>query len=138
MTKPSVSIKILDAIQAQTDLFALIKEFVGKQSHQVLERDAIAHVNFWRTIRYRSILLTFDVHQPENNRKYPFGWFLYYKAPTVLVFAEKNRNLNKWVKLIPPLDLAKETYFELPEDEKRKIISDYVLKSLAYIKSKND
>ena len=145
MTNPNISINMIDAIMVQTELFALIKEYVGSLSPQILEREAIAQDNFWRTMRYRSVLLTLDVQEPENNREYPYGWFIYYhqspttfyESPTILILAEKLHNPDRWEKRQSSLDLAKESYFQLPDDYKQKIISDFVRKSLEYIKYKS-
>lgn len=125
MIKHSVSVDMIDAIQAQTELFSLIKEFVPKISPEILGQDVVVQYNFWRTTRYRSVLLTLDVQEAENKRKYPYGWHIYYNSPLCLVFVEKLRNPDKWEDRLS-VDLANEFYFELSDDEKRKVILDFV------------
>lgn len=132
MTTP-ISIHMVDAIKAQTELFLLVMEFAPRYAQEILDQQAIPLKNFWRTIRYRAILLTFDVNKPENKRKYPYGWHIYFNKPTILVFSEKLRDLDKWEKRLS-LDLEREIYFQLLDDDKRKLISKFVRESIESIK----
>lgn len=132
MTTP-ISIHMVDAIKAQTELFLLVLEFAPRYAQEILGQQAVAHKNFWRTVRYRVILLTFDVNEPENNRKYPYGWHIYYDNPTVLVFSEKPNDSDRWEKRLS-LDLEREFYFQLLDDDKRQLISGFVRKSIESLK----
>jgi hypothetical protein len=131
--KTPVSASMIDAVLAQTELLNLVREYVPTISKEVLGKDAAAPQHFRNTPLYRSILLTFEVQKLDKRKgKFPYGWHIYYNNPTILVFAKK---VDKtWVKCAPPLDLEKEFYFQLDDDEKRKMVSDFVRKSLQAIK----
>ena len=120
---------MVDAIKAQTELFSLVMEFAPRYAQEILGKQAISHKNYWRTVRYRAVLLTFDVNEPENNRKYPYGWHIYYDNPTVLVFSVKPADANKWEKRFS-LDLEREFYFQLLDSDKRQLISGFIRKSI--------
>jgi hypothetical protein len=132
MTKIPVSANMIDAVLAQTELLDLVREFVPSISKEVLGKDAVAPKHFRNTVRYRSVLLTFEVEKVDKRKgKFPYGWHIYYNNPTIIVFAEKVD--GNWVKR-ETLDLEKEFYFQLDDDEKRKMVSDFVRKSLCAIK----
>ena len=132
MTKTPVSASMINAVLAQTELLNLIRECVPTISKEVLGKDAVAPKHFRNTIRYRSVLLTFEVEKVDKRKgKFPYGWHIYYNNPTILVFAKKVD--RTWVKR-EPLDLEKGFYFQLDDKEKRKMISDFVRKSLQTIK----
>jgi len=132
MTTP-VSIHMVNAIKAQTELFSLVTEFAPRYAQEILGQQAIPHNNFWRTVRYRAVLLTFDVNEPENNRKYPYCWLIYHEKPTILIFSEKPSDSDKWEQRLP-LYLEQDFYFQLLDDDKRKLISAFVRKSIESIK----
>lgn len=131
MTKNSISAKMIDAVLAQTELLELVRDYVPIISKEVLGRDATAPRHFRNTIRYRSVLLTFEVEKVDKRRgKFSYGWFIYYNNPTILVFAKKVD--GTWVKR-KAFDLEKEFYFQLDDDEKCKMVSDFIRKSLQEI-----
>jgi hypothetical protein len=131
--KTPVSVSMIDAILAQTELLNLVREYVPTISREVLGKDAAASEHFRNTPRYRSILLTFEVEKSDRRKgKFPYGWHIYYNNPTILVFAKKVN--TTWVECAPPLDLEKEFYFQLDDKKKRKMVSDFVRKSLQVIK----
>jgi hypothetical protein len=132
MTKTPVSASMIDAVLAQTELLNLVRECVPSISKEVLGKDAVAPKHFRNTIRYRSVLLTFEVEKADKRKgKFPYGWHIYYNNPTILVFAKKVD--GTWIKR-EALDLEKGFYFQLDDDEKRKMASDFVRKSLQAIK----
>jgi len=130
--KTPISASMVDAVQAQTELLNLIKEFVPSISKEVLGKEAIAPEHFRNTIRYRSVLLTFEVKKVDKRKgKFPYGWHIYYNNPAIVIFAKKVD--KSWVRC-EALDLEKEFYFQLSDDEKRKLVSAFVRKSLQAIK----
>lgn len=132
MTKTPVSASMIDAVLAQTELLNLVREFAPSVSMEVLGKNAVAPKHFRNTIRYRSVLLTFEVEKVDKRKgKFPYGWHIYYNKPTILVFAKKV--YGTWVKC-EALDLEKDFYFQLDDDEKRKMVSDFVRRSLRAIK----
>jgi hypothetical protein len=133
MTQNPISVNMLDAMKVQTELLALIREYAPKMTSEILGEKSIAQSNFWRTVHYRSVLLTFDIDEPENNRKYPYGWHIYYDSPTILVFSEKLRNPDKWERRLS-LDLESEFYFQLLDNDKQRLISDFIRQSISSIK----
>lgn len=134
MTKTPVSANMIDAVLAQTELLSLVRECVPSISKEkeVLGKDAAAPEHFRNTVRYRSVLLTFETKKADKRKgKFPYGWHIYYNNPTILVFAKKID--TSWVKC-ETLDLEKEFYFQLDDNEKRKMVSGFVRKSLQTIK----
>ena len=133
MTQDPISVNMLDAMKVQTELLAMIREYAPKMTSEILGEKSIAQSNFWRTVRYRSILLTFDIEEPENSRQYPYGWHIYYDSPTILVFSEKLRDPDKWERRLS-LDLETEFYFQRLDNDKHRLISDFVRQSMLAIK----
>ena len=132
MTKTPVSASMIDAVLAQTELLNLVRECAPSIAKEVLGKDALASKHFRNTIRYRSVLLTFEVENTDKRKgKFPYGWHIYYNNPAILVFAKKID--ENWVKH-EKLDLEKGFYFQLDDDEKRKMVSDFVRKSILAIK----
>lgn len=132
MTNP-ISINMVNALNVQSELFSLVKNFAPQCTQEILGKQSISQQNFWRTIRYRAILLTFDVNEPENHRKYPYGWHIYFDKPTILFFSQKPSGSEKWKRQLS-LDLEREFYFQLLKDEKRKLIEGFVRESIEFIK----
>lgn len=131
---------MVEALKAQTELFSLVKELAPEYTQKILGKQSISQENFWRTIHYRAILLTFDVNEPENHRKYLYGWHIYFEKPTILVFSQKPSGSDKWKKQLS-LDLEREFYFQLLKndkqkvDDKRKLLEGFVRDSIEFIKS---
>ena len=74
MDSKSISVDMLDAMKVQIELFALIGECAPNKTLEILDKRSIVKSNFWRTLRYRSVLLTFDIDEPENSWEFPYSW----------------------------------------------------------------
>ncbi|MDX9864882.1 MAG: hypothetical protein RBT34_08760 [Anaerolineaceae bacterium] len=134
MNSKPISVDMLDAMKVQTELFALIGEYAPIKTEEILGKKSITKSNFWRTLRYRSVLLTFDIDEPENSWKFPYGWHIYFDRPTILVFSEKLRNPDKWEKR-HSLDLENEFYFQLLDEDKKTLIRKFVCQCISAITS---
>jgi hypothetical protein len=134
MTKSHVSESMLDAIQVQNELFNLIREFAPKLAKRIFDKNIAISNNYWNTIRYRSLLMTFDVK--ENTKPdgvFPFGWRIYYDKPNILVFTEKEG--NRWVEC-RTMNLASMNYFYAVEDKKKEMIKTFIRNSFMKIKKR--
>jgi hypothetical protein len=135
MDKVPISVNMLDAVSAQSELLALVKEITPGIAQDVLGRHVKAIRNFWGAWRYRSVLLTFDDDKSDKRSGFhPYGWFLYYNRPEVLVFAKKNTSQQEWDE-IDAINLSNEFYFALDDSEKRKVLEAFVYRALNKIKN---
>jgi hypothetical protein len=141
---------MMDAVIAQSELLDFVRYMLmppaqnqdgivpPAESNQdlamkLLGRPAIARHNFWGAWDYRSILLTFDLDSDDKRAGFhPYGWFLYYDRPDVLVFANKANSGEKWVAR-DNLYLEKEFYFTLDDSEKQKLLENFVRQNLMAI-----
>jgi hypothetical protein len=134
MNRTPVSVNMLEAVSAQSELLSLVKEIVPGIAQDVLGRHVKAIHNFWGAWRYRSVLLTFDDAKDDKRSGFhPYGWFLYYNRPEVLVFARKNTSQQEWDEM-DAINLTDEFYFALVDSEKRKVLEAFVFRALNKIK----
>jgi hypothetical protein len=133
MKNTSVSSKMLDAIDAQTELFDLIQKIVKESSKEILGRAVIIRPNYWGAWDYRSVLMTFDIDSDDKRAGFhPYGWFIYYNRPDKLVFAHKETPQADWQER-DSLNLLDGYYFQLTDDEKTKLILSFIQRNLKLI-----
>ena len=133
MKKTPVSASMLDAVSAQSELLDYVQKIIKGLANNILKRDVIARHNFWGAWAYRSVLVTFDLNSDDKRTGFhPYGWFLYFDRPEVLVFAHKPTAGDDW-KTMDSLDLVGSFYFTLEDAKKQKVLESFVNQNLTTI-----
>jgi hypothetical protein len=132
MKEVTITYNMVEAVQAQTELFTRLIELVQGSAVPIFGKKVILQRNFWGGWNYRSVLLKIalaDGSEPEGS--YPFNWKIDFHHPTRLVFEDRGQDPAKPVLT---LDLAAEFYFGLDDDEKEKCLQNFVNQALLLIK----
>lgn len=135
MNEKTVTADIFDAVIAQTELLELVLRTATERAKEILGREVFVRRNFWGTVTYRSLLMNFSADCDDKRQGFhPYGWFIDYKRPDKLAFRFKDASHEEW-KEIDSYNLTTEFYFSINDEEKEKIINNFVSRNIRLIET---